>query len=302
MAKTTRKPAQSPTPAAEANPRAIIGDNMGPTLYDADYLIATLPVSQAALAENVGKLLATARDEIPLNIETEEQMAVVTRTVVALRDETKKVVAQHAIDKEPYLRGGQAVDNFYFGMRDRLKKAQDVVAARGNAFTLRKQAEERARLQREADERAAAARRAQQEADQKREEEEAERRRLERLRNPERIEEAEETIAEKAGERAQAEAVAGHAAMAADDAARATQAPAADLVRTRYDTGHMSTAKQVPYVEITDYDLLPLDKLRAYIPRDALERAVKAFARHTSHQESLPGAIIEMRTGTVYRG
>ena len=57
-----------------------------------------------------------------------------------------------------------------------------------------------------------------------------------------------------------------------------------------------------PYVEILDASKLDLDKLRPYLPQEALLKALRAWARITEHKQPMAGAIIEMRADTVYRG
>lgn len=296
-----RKPAPAPLAEIDENPRAVIGGNMGPSLFTSEAINALLPDQYRDLAANVTKMLANAREEIPDKILTIEQQAVVTRTVVTMRDELTKILSHHKKEKEPYLRAGQAVDQFFFSMRDRLTKAKEIIEKRGDGFTQRQLAAERAEREQREREATERARKAQEEADllaqQQRDAEAA----AERARSKKKTEELTEAAEQLADDRVEADARAAVAAQAADDARREADAKAADIVRTRFDSGHMSTARQVGYADVTDYNLLPLEVLRPYIKQAELERAVKAYAKMTDYSATIAGANIGKRDGTVYR-
>lgn len=284
-----RKPASRNTPAERAeNPRERIGGNNPPGLIaDADSIKESLPVEYADMAESVTNLLADANRDIPKIITSDEELAVVTRTVVALRTKVQGVEAARVKEKAPYLASERIIDNFFKAMATRLDTAMTVIGKRGHLYNtekLERERIERARLAREAEDKARAER------------EEAERmaREAERARSKKKAAE----LAEQQADQAAAAAVAAQQAQAAREAAGASSA---DMARQRFDSGHMATARQVAYADVTDYDKLPLDKLRPYIPRDALDKAVKAFARMTQHKEALPGADIGFRDDTVYR-
>lgn len=276
-----------------------IGHNQPPDW--AQMTVDRLSEEYADTSRQISAMLEDARQSVPAEVTNEDQLKIVTTTVVTMRDQRNKVIAFHKREKEPYLRQGQGADTFFFAMRDRLDKAMDVIGRRGNEYNLRKEAEERQRRIREAEEAAAKARAEQAERDRlQRETEEAERAAA-RARKPENIERLEQ-VAEKTGIlHAVKEVDAMIAAQEADDARIAAAAPAADLVRTRFDTGHMATGKQVPFVEIVDAGELDLEKLRPYLKEDELLRALKAWAKVTGYKQKMAGAVVELRTGTVYR-
>lgn len=288
--------------AAAPNPREVIGGNNPPELIaDAAGLNAKLPVDYAQSLQETSKALADANRDIPKIVENDTQMAVVTRTVVELRRLIQTIDSHRVKEKAPYLAAERAVDTFFKGMTDRLETAKTVIEKRGNIYNQQKAAAERAERERQAREATERLRQEQEEAARiAREKAEAEAAAA-RARNPDRKEELREAVGAIEDKLIDQSAQVQVAATIAQEAAQAASEKTAELVRTRFDGGYMATGRQVGYVEITDYDLLPLDKLRPYIPRDALEKAVKAFARQTQHKESLPGAIIEMRDATVYR-
>ena len=65
---------------------------------------------------------------------------------------------------------------------------------------------------------------------------------------------------------------------------------AADLSRQRTASGALATAKTEWVFEITDYDAIPLDKLRSYIKRDAIEAAIRMAIKMGNRE--LPGVRI----------
>lgn len=281
------------------NPKAVAGDNEAPAY--AQRITEQMAADYRDLAEETTNKLTEARAGVPETIETEEQLGLVNRIVVELRDIAAKAVAFHKKEKEPFLRGGQAVDSFFFDIRDRATKAGDIIGKRGHAFNLRKLESERVKAAAEAE----AARKL---ADEKKAEEdrlaadaEEARQKLERARKPETIEKlaVEATQIEKKAETAAVDAAVTRAD--AQVAQQATQRSSADIARVRHDSGRLSTMKQVGYVEITDFDKLPTERLWPYLKNEHIEAAVKAFAKKTGHKVSLPGAIIEMRDDTVYK-
>lgn len=285
-----------------SNPRAVVGANEEQT---PDYIT---PVTQrlteeyAELSKNVTEDLRAAREDMPPVVESDDELGKLGSMIKRLRDTAARCEAFFKREKEPYLRGGQAVDAFFKDFKDRLGKAADILDKRGDAYNQKKLAEAREKLRREAEEREALAKKEREEADRKareaREAEEA----AARARKPERKEELRAVAEQKREEATGAISQANVTAMQAADAQEQTQVKAADVVRTRHvDEGRLTTMQEVPYVEVTDRSKLPLDLLAPYFTDDHLLAAVKAYGKVTKHKKSIPGAVIEMRPKTVWK-
>lgn len=290
---------------APNNPRAVIGDNTGNV---AERITDQLNKDYAETLRIVDDLLDQARD-IPKEITDDDVMGTASKLIRAFRDTTARLKAFHTAEKEPHLRAGQAVDNFFFAQidrcarRDRKNKpgAADVLQNRVDDFQQRKLEEERKRRMREAEEAARIAR--EEEAKRRKAEQEAEEARLaaERARKPERIE-------EKAGVAAAAEAAADAAAvdskLAADKAQEAyvdTLAKSADIVRTRIEDGPTVTMKREGYAELVDAAQLDKETLWPFISEDAKEKALRAWAKTTGYRQPMTGAAVGFRDKTVVR-
>lgn len=282
---------------------ATIGGNNPPEdmLLRADELLRLFDVRYAGLSADVTQLLAEVREGSPTTIETEQQDGIVAAFMERLRNTIKDADTRRVGEKAPYLTAERAIDNFFNGMIDRLDKARNILQARGNDYARRKVAMERAKRQREAEEAARAARiaadKAAAEAKAAAELEAA----AARARKPENIEKLEQAADQKRGNAAMAAVDKMIADSEAENAALATMARSADLARTRHETGHLSTAKQVPHVEIVDDAMLDTKALWPFIRADVKLAALKAWAKTYNHEKQMPGALIEMRDAAVYR-
>ena len=88
--------------------------------------------------------------------------------------------------------------------------------------------------------------------------------------------------------------------VAAKRAAEAAAATAADRSRARGDHGGVSSLTTFWDFTITDLDALPLDAvLRPHIPRDAIDKAVRAYVKAGGRE--LDGARIFENTKSVVR-
>ena len=207
-----------------------------------------------------------------------------------LRDEAKRSIGLHEIEKAPHFRRGQGVDQFFFGIVDKLwkrdKKGNDGEGDRLNklltAYDVRQLAIEEEKRKAAALEAARIAQAA--EAERLRKEQEAEAARLaaERARKPDTTA-AKAAIAAAAEEAAMAARVEQTAtAAAAEEAYMATLAAPADIMRTRAADGSLATMAKEKFVEITDRNTLDLNKLRPYLPADALVTAIRKYAESVS--------------------
>jgi len=223
-----------------------------------------------------------------------------------LRDEAKRSTGLHEIEKAPHFRRGQGVDQFFFGIVDRLwkrdKKGNDGEGDRLNklltAYDVRQLAIEEEKRKAAALEAARIAQAA--EAERLRKEQEAEAARLaaERARKPDTTA-AKAAIAAAAEEAAMAARVEQTAtAAAAEEAYMATLAAPADIMRTRAADGSLATMAKEKFVEITDRNALDLNKLRPYLPADALVTAIRKYAESVSFSNDESVQIAGAKFGT----
>ena len=202
-----------------------------------------------------------------------------------LRDEKKKVLGFHELEKLPHYRRGQACDQYFFRLADALER-RDKKSKEGEADRL-------GRLLTEYDRRVLAEIREKQRLEQLeaerlvREAEEAKRKaaklaeeaRLsaERARSQKESKEKAAQLAE--AERAAANVEAEVAAAKAEEARIATLRSSADIMRTRSDDGTLGTMAKENFAEVTDRATLNLEALRPYIPMPALLQALNAYAK-----------------------
>lgn len=294
---------------AESNPRAVIGDNESPDAPDyARLAVRRMESDYGEVAKTVAALLDEAR-ELPeiTNDETKGRYATVIKR---FRDLTKRLETFHAKEKEAPYRTGQGIDQFFFGLIDKCSRrdkknkpgASDVLLARLNDYDTRKLAEEQARRKREADEAERIARLAREEQQRKDREAEEARQAAERARAPAKVEEK-TGIAVAAEEQADAAKVETTVAEAkADDAHIATLAKPADIMRMRdAESGTLSTMATEPYAELVDRDLLDKAKLWPFLRQDAIEIALRAWAKTVGHTQQMDGASIGKRPRSVVR-
>lgn len=305
------KAAAEPEPMAATVPADSIGPghNKPPAdmLLQADDLLARFAEIYQPTQESVTKLLADIGGRTdgvigaPDVIADESGNGVIAAYMESLRTTIKTVDAHREREKAPYLKAERAAQGYFAAMLTRLEKTRDILQARGNAWVAKKAAIERQRLAKEAEDArkkaaddAEAARVAQDAADELE-------RAAARARKPENIAKLEDAAEAKGAE---AGALTAMATVAADQAAAATMdaaAPTADLVRERFDTGHMSTGKQVGYVEVEDYSKLDLNVLRPYFKIAEIERALGAWAKTQDYKCQMEGADIGKRDAAVYR-
>lgn len=302
------------TNAAE-NPRAVIGGNVAPLaklISDSDNFaqevtdflrdrFAGSPIAVAALLEE-------AR-ELPDIIADDADKGKYTSLIKRIRDEAKRLGAYHEKEATNYLRGKQAVDQYFFGLIDKCSRrdkknkpgAADILLARLNDYDTRVLAAEQARRRAEFEE--AERVRLAAEAEAQRLAEEAEQARLaaERARAPAKIEEKAGIAATKGHEAVAATIEANVATTRAEDTRFATFAKPAEIMRTRGDDGTLSTMATEPYAEVVDADKLDKDKLWPFIKLETKEQALRAWAKNTGHTQQMDGAKIGKRPKSVVR-
>ena len=296
------------------NPRAVIGGNEPP--------LAKLISEQENFAQTVTDFLSDEFAETPVTCAEllEEALALPQITdaetrapypglIKRIRDEAKRLDSFHEKEKTPYMRGAQAVDQFFFGMIDRLSRraktnrpgAADVLNERLTAYDVKILEERRAEQRRIAEAAEREAREARENAD--REAREAEQKRLEaeRARKPE-IVEAKTQIADQQEVRAAvAAADAEHAMAKAESAHIDTLAKPADLMRDRGADGTLSTMGTEPYALVEDRTKLDYDLLAPYFTIADVEKAVRGWAKNTGYTVQMEGAKIGRRPKSVVR-
>jgi chemotaxis protein histidine kinase CheA len=290
----------------DQNPRAVPGDNKAPDY--ARQVTETMARDYAALTQNVADMLEEAR-ALPTEIDGEATLGLYAKLIKAFRDTTARITAFRTAEKEPYLRGGQAVDAFFFSLedkcarRDRKNKpgAADVLQARLDDYQQRKLAEEQARRRREAEEAARVEREAREAAAKAAQEAEERRLAAERARAPAQVEAKEQAAqaAETASDAARVEQQV--ASAAAEEKYVDTLARPADMVRTRVDEGPLVTMQQVGYAEIEDDSKLDKNLLWPFLSIDAKEKALRAWAKTTGYRTKMDGAAIGHRNKSAVR-
>ena len=250
--------------------RPLIGDNQ-PPLADA------LRQDHADLIQRRDDLIA-AFDRTPESVDDEETAGKVQDFVKQIDAAVKRSEALRKDRKEPYLEGGRQVDGFFKGVSDPLAKASKSLKDRITVF-----------LRRKAD----AERRAREEAERKAREE-AERAAKEAAERAEAL--ANETDLAEAIE-AEDEAIA--AAEAARKAEKEAAAKAADLSRTRGEYGAVGSLRTTWAFEVLDIHELDLEAIRAHLPIQAVEQAIRSFVKAGGRE--LKGVRIFEETNAVVR-
>lgn len=279
---------------------------MSNTDTQADYageVVSRLSKDYAELMNSVATTLAALR-ALPKEINDEATLEEYSKVIRDGRDLRKRLDAYHDAEKQPYLRSGQGVDQFFFGLEEKLARRKprdpagglDVADARVDDFMQRKLAAERAereRIAREERERAEAIRRQEEEARRAAAEAEA---KAARARNADSIaaHQAEAQRQRLAAEEARAAEIL--AEQKADDARIDAKASAADMTRTRLDTGAVATMAQVPFVQIDDVSKLDMAALWPHLKEDAILSALKSWAKVSGHRKPMAGATIELRS------
>lgn len=281
----------------------------------ADDIRADLLARYPELAQRRAELLTTAAtipDPIP---EGNEEVAKKVSDFLAMCRKFLKVVNGHReSEKAPYLAGGEAVDGFFkAGLSTEVEakgkkiRAAELVYIENKATKERLAREEAARKARiEADRLAAEALAAENTrlAEEKRLRDEAaadqaERERIAKLTaNPNATEPVvvpppppappPPSTAPAEAKLAEATAAAGRA----DELERSAKAPAASMGRVRGDLGGVSTIRKMWTGEVTSRDDLDLEALRRLIPQEALEQAVRAYAK-TNGVDGKPAPVLK---------
>lgn len=292
---------------ADLNPRAVRGDNTDAIDFAKEEL-SRLQRDYAALA-GTAEALELEEQAIPEEIPDDATKDTVVDLIKRIRDARVRIEALHGDEKQPHFRRGQGVDQFFFGLWDRLQKrdkknrdgAADRLGSKLTRYDTRKLAEENERRRIAAEEAtriAAAAQKKEREAALA-----AEELRLaaERARKPETTAAKEEVAkaAETVASSATVEAVV--AEQAAEDARIQTFARPADIMRNRTAGGSLSTMAVEKFAEVENVALLDAAVLFPYIAFAEKEKALRAWAKSTGYTTQMTGAKIGERPKSVVR-
>jgi len=257
-----------------AQPRnAVIGDNSGAAISDAEALRLRLAEDHAKIVARAQELLA-AEARIPdiVDDDTAGRASDYVRQVTAC---SKALELARVGEKEPFLESAHAVDGFFNKFIDALappsKKAADCVKRRVltklDAYLLDKADRERRLREDEARQARMAAAKAEADA---------------------------MALAEKAAvstaEANEALDVAVQAGAVAAKAEKAAAAKPADLARTRGDFGSLATLRREWTFKDLDRDKIDLEALRQHLSLEAIERALRSFIKAGGRE--IAGAVI----------
>lgn len=269
---------------------------------------ARLALEYKNLEAEATDLLAEAR-KAPEIVEDEETAGWFTTLIKRFRDLDSRVEKVRVGEKLPHMRREDAVDSFFFRLRERLARRKktdkpgglDVLLARLNDYNQRRLAEEEARREaarREA-ERVEQAAREKAAAEQRAADEAAAA--ADRARKAKNIE-AHQQVADQ--HQQAADTASADAEIARDKVietrADATAKPA-DMVRERHQGGALNTMRQVWVVEIEDSMKLDPVALWAFVKDDHKLMALRSWAKTTNYKKPMDGALIEQRNETVVR-
>lgn len=268
------------------------------------------PETVAALLAECAVLVKDPETGDIRQIADDDTKGKVTSLIKRIRDEAKKLVGLHEKEKTGYYRGGQAVDQFFFALIDKLARrsktnragAADILGDLLTAYDTRVLAEKQAELRRQAEEKARMEREARERAEEAARKAEEDRLAAERARKPEIVEEKKEVADEQEKVAAVAKADVTVATAEAEGAHVAALAKPADLMRTRNsETGVLSTMATEPYAVVEDAGLLDKEKLWPFISLAEKEKALRGWAKNTGHTQQMPGAKIGRRPKSVVR-
>lgn len=297
-------------------PRSVPGSNEAPDY--AKQVTDRLADEYVGLSNTLADLLQEARDirtRVP-KVESDEEALARGAIIKLLNDLDGRVEAVRVLEKEPYLRGGNAVDSMFNGWRDKIGRrnkndrrsaagATDILQAEIDDYQDRKLAAEQARREAVARAEREAARKAQEEADRIAREAAEKAAAAERARKAENIAARAAEAAALEEQAAVARTQAEQAREKAEDARIATLAKPADMTRVRGNAesggGVTLTQAQEGYSIVTDRYKLDMTKLLPFFTDAEIEKALRQWAKTTGHREKMNGAEIGFRNKGVTR-
>lgn len=242
----------------------IFGSNKAPlpVVLDADF---------SDLRAEVNEMLTRAL-AMPRDVKSEDDLGSIGNCIADIRALVKRVDGIRMDEGRPLLDAQRGINDHFNNLKGILSDATEPLQRAADDYARRKAAEERARREREA---AEARRRAEEER-----------------------QKAEAAKSDTAAARAEGRAEAFEArAERAEDAAASS---AADLVRTR-TAGVTASAKTEWAFRIADYDAIDLNKLRPFLARADVEKAIRSMVRIQKGSTQLPGVEVFEDVKSTFR-
>lgn len=310
------------------NPRAVAGDNRPPDYAKIE--TERLADEYQGLTNTLADIAAEAEAAIPAGVNDDPTALRLGGIIKRFRDLGARMENTRVVEVEPDLRRMNAKNAFFNGLKKLIQPAEkmerrtspgwiDKLQALIDGHQARKEAAERERLERERIERETVARQAREKADREAEvarkaereaaeaQASADRARNEDIRKEkQRIADgAADAAATKAAAAKAAESTAATATEAATDARIGTLVTPQDIVRTRGVTeegaGVTLTTGKEPYAHVVDRTLLNAAKLFPYFNDKEVEKALRAYAKATNHNEPMDGAEIGWKRKGITR-
>ena len=281
-------------------PREVIGGNRPPPEETIRRVTDRLASDYLQLSVRASELIESA-EVMPEEVRDEAMLEAFSNVIVAIRGAVGHAEAARVAEKEDYLRGGQAVDGFFGGIKERLAKAMNSLHRRVNTYNERKLAAERERRRIEAEEAARKQREEQERRDRLNREAEEAIERARRARLPETREQRSAEAKVAVAEAGQANAAAWHAEQQAEAARIETLRKSSEIARSRFDEGRLVTTRQVGYVELADRDAVDMNALRPYFTDAEIVKALRGWAKATGYAKSMPGVVVGKRDEAVVR-
>lgn len=250
---------------------ATIGDNLPPN--DAEVLQQTLKENHNVIFTRAQELVE-AGDRIPAEINDEETAKKATAYISQVNAATKTVESLRETEKSPYLTLGRVVDGVFNTVKESLAASKSKALKPLDAYNKKVEAENRRKLA--------------EEARLKREKEDEERLAQDALRRANQTE-----AADKMGDQANI------SANVAAEAERAAEAKPCELVKTRADTGAVSSLRTEWRGEVVDLETINLEILRHHFAPADIQKALNSFVRAGGRE--LMGAKIVEESKTVVR-
>jgi hypothetical protein len=252
-------------------------------------IVERLELDYGALLNAVTEEL-NAAEALPEVVENSTDMAEVGAMIIRLRDLAARAESHRRSEKEPWLRGGNAVHVFFTKrLIESLDLMRRILSRRLDVFKQRQLADER--VKREVA--ATAARRQHEEAQRTlRESEDA----VGRARS---LESKLQREQEAASARVESDA----ANARAEDAALQTKTKAGRMVGEHFEgtrSGQVTMRKH-EVVYINDVRKLDLELLRPFLKEEHLLMALRAWARATGFAREMPGATVSVREVAIVR-
>ncbi len=208
--------------------------------------------------------LAARANALPASIETDDEVGATGDVVTAASSLKREIDAIRKREKAPIIAAGKELDAVFNSPIDRLSRIADTLTQRVTVYNRAKAARER--RQREEEERKAR--------------EAAEAARLDAA------------FEAESGDIKAAEQHFKHADLAEQHAEEAAQpVRAADLTRVRSEGGTTVSTKTEVKARVIDWDAIDLNKLRHFLKREDVEKALRAFTR--INKKSVPIAGVE---------